>query len=32
MLEALVKVKLWMWFVDARNICKANILEVVSRF
>jgi hypothetical protein len=31
MIEALVKVKLWKWYLDDRNICKGKTLELVSR-
>jgi hypothetical protein len=31
MLEAFVKVKLWMRFLDARSICKGKTFDVVPR-
>ena len=31
MLETFVKLKLWWWFLDVRNICKVKTLMVVPR-
>jgi hypothetical protein len=31
MLEAFVKVTIWRWFLDVRNISKGKTLEVVPR-
>jgi hypothetical protein len=31
MLEAFVKVKFWMWFLDVRSICNGKTLEVAPR-
>jgi hypothetical protein len=31
MLETLVKVKLWRWFLDVRSICKGKTLEALPR-
>jgi len=32
MLGALVKEKLWWWFLDVRRICKGKALKVVLRY